>query len=582
MSFSPGSVRLPGAQRGAAAVLASIMLVAMLAAAGFAIDMAQLYSAKRELQKQANLSALNAARGAGGCLAPDDPRGRYNVAFSTVQTTLAQLNPQGATNPDMQVRLGRVDAAPGGLRAFAALPSSRAGEAYAVDVSLSRPAPRLVLPLPGISSDERPMLQARAVAAMAPSASFRVGGSLLSVNQGYVSLLNAVLGALLGGDPQLEVLGVNGLLATTVRLEELAVALGMHSVDQMLYSTLSLLDVLTGVLAVAVQSGSDGAAQALSQIANVAPDQPVVVGDSLSAGAALVSGVGNTVVNALDLVSSLLFQLGGSEITLGLPVNIPGIASAELALELAGLPVLGVGPALADESGYALTFAQSSQAQVDLSLNLLPLLGSPLAVNLQLDVVQSQAELLDVDCAGPQRSQPSVRLGLDAGLAALKIQNDGIRHPPLVNLLGLIQICAWTEQPPPGGLTYEERTLTGPFDPDDPELLARNTIEFGAGAGTQLSQLLSDVLDNTYVQFCPGSPLGPALNLILLPILSLLGLGSANGLLDLVEGLLTGVLSGILDPVLDPLLAMLGVSISGGEVTVLDVYMAPPALIEVN
>ncbi len=195
----------------------------MLAAAGFAIDMAQLYSAKRDLQKQANLSALNAARGAGGCLALDDPRGRYNVAFSTVQTTLAQLNPQGATNPDMQVRLGRVDTAPGGLRTFAALPSSRAGEAYAVDVSLSRPAPRLVLPLPGISSDERPMLQARAVAAMAPSASFRVGGSLLSINQGYVSLLNAVLGALLGADPHLVGLGVTGLRATAVGWGELAV-----------------------------------------------------------------------------------------------------------------------------------------------------------------------------------------------------------------------------------------------------------------------------------------------------------------------------------------------------------------------
>lgn len=55
-------------QRGAAAVFVAISLIALLASVALAIDTGRLYSAQRNLQRLADLAAMDAARVAGGCL----------------------------------------------------------------------------------------------------------------------------------------------------------------------------------------------------------------------------------------------------------------------------------------------------------------------------------------------------------------------------------------------------------------------------------------------------------------------------------------------------------------------------------
>src|SRR5687768_17032070 len=68
-------------QRGASAILVAVLLFALLSALLAALDVGRLYFAQRELQKLANLAALDAARAVGGCHgAVADPAGTAAAA----------------------------------------------------------------------------------------------------------------------------------------------------------------------------------------------------------------------------------------------------------------------------------------------------------------------------------------------------------------------------------------------------------------------------------------------------------------------------------------------------------------------
>ncbi|HKY90196.1 MAG TPA: pilus assembly protein TadG-related protein, partial [Nevskiaceae bacterium] len=54
-------------QRGAVIVYVAFFLGVLLAAAALAIDIGRLYNAQRELQRAANIAALDAASVSGGC-----------------------------------------------------------------------------------------------------------------------------------------------------------------------------------------------------------------------------------------------------------------------------------------------------------------------------------------------------------------------------------------------------------------------------------------------------------------------------------------------------------------------------------
>ena len=65
---------------------------------------------------------------------------------------------------------------------------------------------------------------------------------------------------------------------------------------------------------------------------------------------------------------------------------------------------------------------------------------------------------------------------------------------------------------------------------------------------------------------------------ILQPVLNLLGLGSSQGLLELVVDLLSPVIMA-LDPLLDFLLNLLGLQLGGADITVSDINVGRPGLL---
>lgn len=141
---SSGRRRAPGkalrsSQRGVAAIFAAVSLVTLLSAVALAIDIGRLYYADRNLQRLADLAAIDAARVQSQCLgnASDED-------ISAEVTASLQRNglPAGTT---VVTTLGQRGFGADGLQFFT--PSNPGQTAKAVQVTLSRASPSRLLPL---------------------------------------------------------------------------------------------------------------------------------------------------------------------------------------------------------------------------------------------------------------------------------------------------------------------------------------------------------------------------------------------------------------------------------------------------
>ena len=122
-----------------AAIFAAISLVTLLSAVGLAIDVGRLYYANRDLQRLADLAAIDGSRIQSQCLG--------NAGLDEVTTEVAaslrrNRLPEGVT---VLTRLGQRRSGDNGLQFFQ--PSSPEGAADSVQVTLSRTSPARILPL---------------------------------------------------------------------------------------------------------------------------------------------------------------------------------------------------------------------------------------------------------------------------------------------------------------------------------------------------------------------------------------------------------------------------------------------------
>ncbi|MDP9141191.1 MAG: hypothetical protein M3O62_10410, partial [Pseudomonadota bacterium] len=187
-------------QRGAVAVFAAVAMLAMLTAALVSIEIGRMYSAKAELQKQASIAALDAARLISGCSTtelevPATPSQADLLDF-VQQTVLDNGLPAELLSGLPQVETGLIARRTGadgpvGMRYLAVDPD----DAQAVRVTLRRSFPRPLLPL--LPYDEGRVMAASATAAQLAVGSFNLGSGLVTANGG---VLNALLSGLLGGN----------------------------------------------------------------------------------------------------------------------------------------------------------------------------------------------------------------------------------------------------------------------------------------------------------------------------------------------------------------------------------------------
>ncbi|MDR6916947.1 putative membrane protein [Pseudomonas sp. 3296] len=384
--------RGPARQRGAIGLMAALTLALALVFLLVVVDTGRLYLEKRNLQRVADMAALEAATRGGDCLA-----GTTAVTYATAS---AQRN--GFAIPSvgraLAVACGVVNVNAGNIRVFAA----DASKSEAIQVIASHVVPQslaggLSAMFGGAPANSTINLTAKAVAGVAgpPVAQLSIQSTLADVN-----LLNGMLSGLSGAPINLTLASWNGLVAANINLlkymDQLAIDLHVTAGDyaQLLGADATVGQLLRAAATVAqangatadVQTGLDGLAS------TVVNPLKVHLGDILQLQTGSTASGLNANVNAFQLVQAFI-ELGNSKsaLTGTLPVNLLGLGLGATAnikvIEPPQLSVVG-NPALAKLAplGANRIYVRTAQVRVlvslDLSLvtNLLGVVTSTLSV----------------------------------------------------------------------------------------------------------------------------------------------------------------------------------------------------------
>jgi len=370
----------PARQRGSIIIFAALGLslaVILLSTT----DIGFLYFYKREYQKAADLAAMAGARhlvaanGTRSCSANAQPAAATSAAQNlgskpyTLKVTCGRWTPS-ATNPlDLSASAASIDA---------------------VRVEISGTPPR-ILPFVG----QRTVVANATALADQALAQLTIRSTLATVDTTQSALLNAVVGGLLGGSINLPVAAWNGLLNTDINLlrylDALALELGINAgnYSQVLGAEVklgTLLGVAADVLNQGGGTGSVGASVgALDQLSllNLPAFSPLLkLGDILNIQTGTPASGLDANLNVLNLLQGSI-QLANSQCAacIALPVNVPGIASANVRVGVISPPQLSsIGnPALAKANplGPDRIYVRTAQVRALVSLDL-PIAGSVL------------------------------------------------------------------------------------------------------------------------------------------------------------------------------------------------------------
>ncbi len=187
--------RGPQRQRGAVAIFAAIALITLLSAVGLAIDVGRLYYADRDLQRLADLAAIDGARIQSQCL------GSAGIDEVTAEVDASLLRNRLPALVTRVTLLGLRQSGSDGLQSF--LPAGSGQPADSVQVTLSQASPARILPL--FAGDQSRTLTVRAAAQSQWKASAEVepvvsaSASGNFIPQFYGGALRASLGSGAGG-----------------------------------------------------------------------------------------------------------------------------------------------------------------------------------------------------------------------------------------------------------------------------------------------------------------------------------------------------------------------------------------------
>lgn len=569
-------------QRGAVAVMAGVLIVALLASVMLGIELGRLYKVKRALQGAASLAALDAARVVGGCSAinPDPTQLSDEVRNSLTRNG---FDGDALLQGDSEILFGQ-ERVIDGLRTLDT--NVPIDEATSVGIRLSQPFPDPLFPL--LAGGDTPVLRSTAFATQSVIGQISVGTSLLSLDAGDPGVVNGLLSGLLGSSVNLSVLAYQGLANATVDLLQMArLELGVIRPDDLLALSLDLPDALRLVEdTVAAVGNVDPVVQsALAAIANAAGGtaREVRLGDVIALEPGLESAADELPINLFDLLMALAQGAAQGEVlTLPLSVNLPGLLGLNVRLAITEPPQIAVGRPGYYSDGTPRTQARSAQLRLLLDLQLLNVFGGGGVVSLPLIVegASATATLDEVRCASRGIAVHEATVLADTAVARLAIGQVSdlgnpaapvTRPPPLVNLLGLLTVeidqPIVVELADTGALPID---FTGPFVPAIETPDPSHQTHIGASTRTLLSGAVQDLGDGLSQHLTFGGLLGFALNL--------LGLGQ---LLGLVLDLLSPVLA-LVDGILASLLDLLGVSLGTANVQMQALDVGAPYIFAKN
>jgi uncharacterized membrane protein len=417
-----------------------IVVLFMFAAIGFValdVDVGKVYVDRRRAQSAADLAAIVAAS-------------NISSATSAASATVQANNYPASALTSVQTGIYTANAAIAPANRFVASP---AASANAVQVTVQTQTPLIFGKL--FYSSGVFNVTTKATATSTALANFAIGSRLVSVNGG---LLNSILGSLLGTNLSLSVMDYQSLASAQIDafsfLSALATQANLTAVsyNQVLQSNVSVGNILRAMLA--TQSG--GSATALNNIiqalggstASITPQSLISAGPyaGLPLGQSPQFGVSLGVLDLLSAVAEL--SNGANQVTTGVNLGLPGIASVSLTV-LIGQRPQGTSWVAVGTTGATVTTAQT---RVLLNIQLLGS-GSVAAVTLPVyvEVAYGTATLTSLSCSHSDSAQSSVTLGVTPGIVSAWIGQinpasfNNLSIPPnptpatLVNL-GLVQV----------------------------------------------------------------------------------------------------------------------------------------------
>lgn len=422
-------------QSGAISVLA-VMLIALVGMAALvSIDVGHVFYRQRQLQNMADLAALsgaqqlkaagsNTAQGA-NVLAAAQGVASQNGYSSGVSTGCATAT--GGAADAMRVCLGVWDPQYAGAKHFDAAYDATRLSPNAVRVEATQTVPILFV----LSGGQARQLHAEAIASgSAPVAAFSLGSGLLNVNTA-----SGALGFLLGNTVQLSAVDWQGLVDTTVTLDQLRLRLGVGTIDQLLRTSLSIQQFYALVLGAAGKDSLLSAALGTPATtlgvsgtsANMTLGQMLNLG-VLAPAASSAAEVGLNVASLLMLGAQV--ANGQSALAVGLsPISVPGIASVSANVYVGQPPVMAVGPARQVSSSPVTWQTSARTAQLGLNaivqatpVNLPPLSEVRISLPVHLSAVQATADLTALQCAAAA-SDRRATLNVNTRIAAACLAN---------------------------------------------------------------------------------------------------------------------------------------------------------------
>ena len=420
---------LPPRQRGAYVVLTAVVMLSLVLSVGLALDTGRLHLEKRQLQRVADMAALEAA-GAVPLISHAEDGELEKAAREATKRNGYKHNtddqPSDIDDIRVEAKGGGVchedQGGDGGLiRKFYPFDGGEtkpAGacselERHAVEVTIEYMAsPSLFGSLWGDGGVE---MTATAMAQRSKAeqfAVFSVGSRLLSVDTND-SILASLIGGLLEVDAA--VVGFGGIADATVTLSDLLEVseLGVGSAEELLSAELTLLDLVEAVVTAVDESGTLG----LDVFAGLLGGLPVsahlsgarvTLGEILGVTTDTIPLMAELDVPGL-LSTALLVASQESGLALpGLELNVPGVANIDAMLKVIEPPQIAIGPAgcLNDVepnlscNGEWKTEARTAQLTLAIDADVeVPLLAK-LGVKLGVTAAGARAGIEDISPAG--------------------------------------------------------------------------------------------------------------------------------------------------------------------------------------
>lgn len=341
-------------RRGTVAVLFASSAVVLLCMAGVAIDGGNVYTAHRALQGATDLAAIAAASNINDATAAADATAESNgyKAAEVTAVTPGIFTPDPSIPPSQRFQ-------PSSLQL-----------ANAVQVTMVHQQPLFFSPAfrlqdgRGAQVPDTATLTTQAIASLNRSVSFGIGSGVASFNGGIV---NALLGATVGGQVSLDLADYESLASTQVNLFGLTNAIAMQlgqvggTYGQTVNQTISTAQFLAALAQAAPSLGpvmqelqNAGSGQAgtvdLSRMIEFGPYSPQALSEPQPQITATAT--------ALQLLQAAA-QVGGEPhlINLSLNANIPGIAGVTGMMTI-GEPAQGTTVLAVDQMGTSLHTAQ--------------------------------------------------------------------------------------------------------------------------------------------------------------------------------------------------------------------------------